>query len=74
MIAGSFSLGGFQGDQFLFPVVAMLSGIGIMVATRLQPDLQTIRGLDVAIGQRQLMYVLVGLIALWAMAVLFPKS
>ena len=68
----SFRLGRFQGDQFLLPVIVMLSGFGLIVAVRLQTDLQEVRGFQIAIGERQLAYLIVGMLLMWAVAIFFP--
>lgn len=53
-------------DQVLLPLVGLMSGIGVMMATRLQsvPEIQ-----DSNLGTRQLVWVLVGLVVF--VAVLF---
>jgi cell division protein FtsW (lipid II flippase) len=71
-ILASFHLGRFRGDRLLFPVIVLLGGFGLIVAVRLQTDLQTIRGFQISIGERQLAYLLVGLLLMWAVAVFFP--
>ncbi len=71
-VALSFRWGRFHGDRFVFPVVALLSGFGLIVAVRLQTDLQDVRGFQIAIGERQLAYLVVGLLLMWAVAVFFP--
>jgi cell division protein FtsW (lipid II flippase) len=68
----SFRLGRFQGDQFLLPVIVMLSGFGLIVAVRLQTALQEVRGFQIAIGERQLAYLIVGMLLMWAVAIFFP--
>ncbi len=68
----SFRLGRFQGDQFLLPVIVMLSGFGLIVAVRLQTDLQEVRGFQIAIGERQLAYLIAGMLLMWAVAIFFP--
>ena len=68
----SFRLGRFGGDLLLLPVIVMLGGVGLIVAVRLQTDLQVIRGFQIAVGQRQLAYLVVGLLLMWAVAVFFP--
>jgi cell division protein FtsW (lipid II flippase) len=45
-------------DQILLPLVGLMSGIGVMMATRLGPDVG-----DPNLGTRQLIWVLVGLVA-----------
>lgn len=69
----SFRLGRFRGDQVLLPVVTLLGGLGLIVAVRLQSDLQEIRGFQIAIGERQLAYLLAGFLLMWAVAVFFPN-
>ena len=44
-------------DQILLPLVGLMSGIGVMMATRLGPDVG-----DPNLGTRQLVWVLIGLI------------
>src|SRR5579859_2182160 len=53
-----------RADQVLLPLVGLMSGIGVMMATRLGPDVG-----DPNLGTRQLIWVLIGLVAL--VAVLF---
>src|ERR1700730_2509273 len=48
-----------KADQVLLPLVGLLSGIGVLMATRLGPD---INPPDLALGSRQLVWVLLGLI------------
>ncbi len=48
-----------KADQLLLPLVGLLSGIGVLMATRLGPDLNPP---DPAEGSRQLVWVLLGLI------------
>ncbi len=69
----SFRLGKFAGDQFLYPVIVLLSGFGLIVATRLQSDLQEVRGFQIAIGERQLVYLVAGFLLMWGVAVFFPN-
>ncbi len=71
-IALSFRLGRFAGDRYLLPVIVLLSGFGLVMAVRLQADLQEIRGFRIAIGERQLAYLVIGLLAMWAVAIFFP--
>lgn len=62
-----FSLSGFRGDQVLFPIVATLAGIGLLVIQRLHPVLVE-RDPNLAnLAQRQVMFLAIGLILLWAM-------
>lgn len=62
-----FSLTGFRGDQVLFPVVAMLAGIGLLVIQRLQPDLEDQGAQLASLAQRQVLYLAIGLVVLWGM-------
>jgi cell division protein FtsW (lipid II flippase) len=62
-----FSATGFRGDQALFPIVAMLSGIGLLVIQRLEPDLAD-RGATLAsVAGRQVIYLMISLLMLWGM-------
>ncbi|HLZ59945.1 MAG TPA: FtsW/RodA/SpoVE family cell cycle protein [Ktedonosporobacter sp.] len=63
-----------KADQVLFPLVGLLSGIGVLMATRLGPDicikLKTGQlACDTNLGSRQLLWVLIGLLV--CMATLF---
>lgn len=69
----SFRFGKFAGDQLLFPVIVLLSGFGLIVAVRLQPALQDVRGFQIAIGERQLAFLVVGMLLMWGVAVFFPN-
>lgn len=69
----SFRFGSFRGDRILFPVVTVLSGFGLIVAVRLQSDLQTVRGFRIAIGERQLVYLVAGMLIMWSVANFFPN-
>jgi cell division protein FtsW (lipid II flippase) len=61
-----FSLSGFTGDQVLFPIVAMLAGVGLLVTQRLHSELSDSNSWT-DIAQRQLLYLALGLVLLWAM-------
>ena len=50
-----------KADQVLLPLVGLLSGIGVLMATRLGPNLLPYP--DPALGSRQLLWVIVGLVA-----------
>src|SRR6266571_1529331 len=50
-----------KADQVLLPLVGLLSGIGVLMATRLGPNLRPFP--DPALGSRQLLWVIVGLVA-----------
>lgn len=65
-----FSVIGFRGDQLLLPIVATLSGMGLILIQRLQPILVKRPGLG-AIAQRQLFYLCVGFVLMWGTVVLF---
>lgn len=65
-----FSVIGFRGDQLLLPIVATLSGVGLILIQRLQPILVKRPGLG-AIAQRQLFYLCVGFVLMWGTVVLF---
>src|SRR5680860_617885 len=69
----SLRLARFGGDPFLLPVSGMLGGIGLILAVRLEPDLASVRGLTVPIGDRQLWYLCIGLLLLWAVALFAPN-
>jgi cell division protein FtsW (lipid II flippase) len=71
-VFASFRMGRFRGDRLLYPVVVLLGGFGLIVAARLQFDLQSIRGFQISIGERQLAYLVAGLLLMWAVAVFFP--
>jgi len=63
----------FDGDPLLLPVTGMIGGIGLILAVRLEPDLASVRGLTVAIGDRQLWYLCAGLMVLWVVALFAPN-
>jgi cell division protein FtsW (lipid II flippase) len=68
-----FSVTGFRGDQVLFPIVAMLAGIGLLMIQRLEPVLVA-RGAGWAtMAQRQVIYLFVGFAILWAMMVFVKR-
>lgn len=69
----SFRFGRFVGDPFLYPIIVLLSGFGLIIAIRLQSDLQEVRGFQIAIGERQLGYLVAGFLIMWAVAVFFPN-
>ncbi len=49
-----------KADQVLFPLISLLSGLGVLMATRLGPDLGR-RAADPNLGNKQLLWVLIGL-------------
>ncbi|MGD9712214.1 MAG: FtsW/RodA/SpoVE family cell cycle protein [Thermomicrobiales bacterium] len=69
----SLRLGRFNGDPYLLPIAGMLGGIGLIMTVRLQPDLAATRGLTIDVGERQLLYLVAGLILIWAIALLAPN-
>jgi cell division protein FtsW (lipid II flippase) len=52
-----------KADQFLLPLVGLLSGIGVLMATRLGPNLAVYRKIPslATLGPKQLVWVLIGL-------------
>jgi cell division protein FtsW (lipid II flippase) len=52
-----------KADQFLLPLVGLLSGIGVLMATRLGPNLANFRDIPslATLGPKQLVWVLIGL-------------
>ncbi len=64
-----FSASGFQGDQLLLPIVATMSGLGLIVIQRLHPVLAR-KNLG-GISQRQVIYLALGLVMMWAVVVFF---
>lgn len=72
MIATSLTFGirGFRGDQVLFPLTAMLAIMGMLVIQRLHPDLVALDENYSFLAQRHLMYLAVGLAALWLVVML----
>lgn len=67
------SISGFKGDQVLFPIVAMLAGIGLLVTERLHPVFVDWGGGWTNLAQRQLLYLAIGLVFLWAMMVVVRR-
>lgn len=60
---------GFRGDQVLFPIVACLAGIGLLMIQRLYPVLVEQGPEWATIPQRQVIYLAAGLVLLWLMMV-----
>src|SRR5947207_14138309 len=50
-----------KADQMLLPLIGLISGIGVLMATRLGPDLPYSATGDPALGSKQLLWVLVGI-------------
>ncbi len=69
----SLRLGRYRGDPYLLPLAGVLGGIGLIMTVRLGPDLVAVRGLTIDLGQRQLFYLLAGLLIIWAVAMLAPN-
>ncbi len=66
-----FSAIGFRGDQLILPIVATMAGLGLIVIQRLHPVLARERlG---AVSQRQIIYLAVGLVLMWATVALFHQ-
>lgn len=68
----SMRLGRYRGDLLLLPLVAALCGLGLVTLARLTPDLQARRGLEVALADRQLVYVVIALLVVWGVGLFFP--
>ena len=68
----SFSAMGFRGDQLLLPIVATMAGLGLIVIQRLHPILARRPGLG-GISQRQVLYLALGLLLMWATVALFHQ-
>jgi cell division protein FtsW (lipid II flippase) len=67
-----FSAIGFRGDQLLLPLVATMAGVGLIVIQRLQLVLARRPGLG-HISQRQLIYLALGFLLMWATVALFHQ-
>jgi len=68
----AFVLAGRRTDQVLFPAVAMLGGIGLLLMQRLPQDLvtQSMFGTELLLGQLQLAWLLVALAVITTLALL----
>jgi len=66
-----FSAIGFQGDQLILPIVATIAGIGLITIQRLQPVLNRKTPPLTGISQKQVVYLALGLLLMWAVVVLF---
>ena len=66
-----FSAIGFQGDQLILPIVATMAGLGLIVIQRLHPVLA--RKNITGVSQKQVIYLAIGLVLLWATVVLFRQ-
>ena len=69
----SLRIGKFRGDPYLLPVAGLLGGIGLVMSVRLEPDLTAMRDLSVAFGDRQLWYLVTGMLLIWGIAMLAPN-
>ena len=65
-VSFGFGIARFTGDQLMLPLVTATSGIGLLMMQRLSPALETV-GLG-TIAQRQLLYLLVGMLLMMATA------
>lgn len=65
-----FSALGFRGDQVLLPLMAALCGLGLLLIQRLQPDLAAMDPAFANIAQRQVLYLGLGLVLMWATVLL----
>jgi cell division protein FtsW (lipid II flippase) len=68
-----FSATGFRGDQVLFPIVAMLAGMGLLMIQRLEPMLAQTGGALATVAQRQVVYLALGLLLLWGMMIFVKR-
>ena len=66
----TFSLRGFRGDQVLFPITATLAMLGMLMIQRLTPDLVAIDENMGFLSGRHLLYLGVGLMAMWLVVML----
>lgn len=69
----SFRIARFAGDTLFFAIVALLLGLGLVVIYRLQPVLESYRGFSADIAVRHLIYVLLALLVIWALALFAPE-
>jgi cell division protein FtsW (lipid II flippase) len=68
-----FSVTGFRGDQVLFPVVAMLAGMGLLIIQRLEPELVQRGAAWATLPQRQVIYLALGFATLWGVMVFVKR-
>lgn len=57
-----------QSDQLLLPLVATLSALGLILIQRLEPSLARIGKVYIGIASKQLLWVALGLVVMWAAA------
>jgi len=69
-ISALFSLRGFQGDQLLLPITAMLSVIGLLMIQRLSPDLTRLGPDYAGLARNQMIYLAGGMGVLWIIGML----
>lgn len=69
-ISLGFSALGFRGDQQILPLVTMLCGLGLISIQRLQPDLTAMNPAYSGLAQRQVLYLGMGLVLMWATVLL----
>lgn len=69
-ISLGFSALGFRGDQQVLPLVTMLCGLGLISIQRLQPDLTAMNPAYSGLAQRQVLYLGMGLVLMWATVLL----
>ncbi len=72
-ISLSFGLRGFRGDQVILPITATLATIGTLTIQRLHPDLAALSSGYSTLAQRQVLYLAIGLGALWAIVMLADR-
>ncbi|MDQ3043743.1 MAG: putative lipid II flippase FtsW [Chloroflexota bacterium] len=68
----SFSLSGFRGDQILLPLTATLAGLGLLMIQRLHPDLVAQDAGYAGLAEKQLIYIVIGLLVLWLTVIVRP--
>jgi len=66
----TFGIRGFRGDQVLLPITATLAVIGMLMIQRLHPDLTAISEGYATLAQRQLLFLVAGLVVLWLIVML----
>jgi cell division protein FtsW (lipid II flippase) len=64
---------GFRGDQMLMPLVAALSGLGLVMMQRLQPALTSLDEGYSTLAARQVAFMGIGLLLMWAMVAIFRR-
>jgi len=72
-ISLSFSIIGFRGDQVLLPLTITLSGLGLLMVQRLHPVLAARDDVYAGLAFKQLIYLGLGLVILWASVVIFRQ-